>query len=126
MYAIGEVVRALADKLKFKETGGFKYHLCVCNQNRLYFWLCSKPRKYDFQITDKDCPNLPKEVSYVSLSSKLHVPDERMRRAKPQSIGIATDDFMRAYLDYLRAVPALADDERELILAGIKRRWNNE
>jgi hypothetical protein len=122
MYALGEVVRALADNLKYKSTGGYKYHLCVCNVNRIYLWLCSFPRKYDFQITQKDCPQLPKEVSYVSLSSKLHIPDGRLRRAKPETMCIVTDSFWISFRQFVAAVPSLSEDDRKVLLTGLNRR----
>src|ERR1700733_9068221 len=119
MYAFGEVVRAYADKLKYQETGGFKYHLCLCDVDRRYMWLCTSPRRYDFQITKKDCPNLPNEVCYISLASVFHVPDHRWRRRQPESFGLVTDEFLAAFREYVRVVPALTEDERIPLLRGI-------
>jgi hypothetical protein len=121
MYAFGEIIKAYADKLKYQETGGLKYHLCVCDVDRRYMWLCSNPRKYDFQVLKRDCPKLPNEISYVSLSSILHVPDSRWRRRHPQSLGLVSGEFMVAFRNYIRYVPALSDDERRPLLDGLDR-----
>jgi hypothetical protein len=93
----------------------------MCTTNKLYFWLCSNPRKYDFEIRANYFLNLPKDVSYVSLSSKLHVSDSRMRKASPISLGMMTDQFLLDFRQFVQFVPAFSSEERLPILTGLDR-----
>lgn len=124
MAVVGRVLYASTKKRKTKPTPGMKYHLCVCADNRLYFFICHERRDYDYPITKKDCPGLPNEESYISLSGHLHVPDDDMRGADHTCT--VSGEFLRRFTEFVRLSHALSERDRRLYLAGLMAHCDNE
>jgi hypothetical protein len=101
-----------------------KYHLCVCATNRLYFFICGDRRDHDYPITNKDCPGLPNEESYISLNGHLFVPDDEMRSGKRTCV--VSQEFLERFTEFVRLSDALNERDRRLYLTGLLTHIQNE
>lgn len=118
MPAIGEVVRALTTNLIGKRQG-WKYHFCICSVNRLYLYVCEDEFLQDFPITHQECDGLPNQVSFISFSRKIHLPDDQLRRMQPSVSCTASDEFMIRFGAHVQTTPVLSERDRAVILGGI-------
>lgn len=118
-YRVGEVLFAQTKLRKGNPQPGRKYHFCICNINRLYLFICSDKRKYDYEISNSDCAKLPNPVSYISLNGLKHVPDDVMRTSAPDLTCIVSRAYLRKFYDYVAVTPVLSDKDRRTILAGL-------
>src|SRR5262245_7214951 len=114
MFKVGSIYGIYTKNVIGKEFA-YKYHLCVCSTNRLYLYICSKGFDGDYPVNDTDCPKLDNAVSYVSLSRLIHVPDWRMRRAKPHLVCSLSDVFMREFWMHVARTPVLSERDRTTI-----------
>lgn len=120
MPKVGEVYFALTRKRIGNPEPGFKYHLCVCEINRLYLFICSDHYTHDFPISNVDCCGLPNALSYVSFRGIKHVPDDDLRGAECSCL--LSTDFIRKLHYFASYVPVLNEKQRRNIVSGLALR----
>lgn len=118
MTKVGQITKAFTSKLIFGEPK-YKHHFMICVNHRLYYYICSKKRREDYPITHNDCPKLPNDISYISLSRYYHVSDDEFKKMKSEHTCTVTDEFLSRFTEHVRNTPVLNERERKIVISGL-------
>jgi len=121
---VGDVL-GIKTKNVIGKDSAFKWHFCICARDRLYLFVCEKGYVGDFPIKrDPHCSGLEYEISHLSLSRYMHVPDAKMRGAKQACT--VNDDYLREFLAHVTDLTSLSERDRTIILRGLERHFNSQ
>lgn len=113
---VGEIIGASSKSgRKLTNTGIYKYHLCVCKNEPIYFFICSEYREGDFLITREDVAFLRRD-SFVSLFLIRSPNFNSAARVK----GVVSDQYLRRLLAHVDASEVMPAEDKELVSAGLR------
>lgn len=112
--AVGDVILFRSQQVIGRDNR-LKHHLCVCASTRQYLFVCHNQRTDDFPITNADCPGLPEEESYLSLSRVLFEPSPR--RVDPTCTVSA--GFLKALYTHVQSSGVMSPIDKRKILGGL-------
>lgn len=114
------VGRVIADqtRLGINPNTNYKYHLCVCGQNKLFLFINSRHYPEDFPLPKAECTGLRNPESYISVWRVLHIPSFTN---SVRLIGSVSPAYLRALIDHVRTCTVARDAEKKQIIGGIER-----
>jgi hypothetical protein len=112
---VGDVIRDWTTNL-LTRNGDWKYHLCCCDRNLQFLYVCSYQLSDDFPLTDTDCDGMPNEESYLSLSRPIHVSSFSRRSTWTCRV---SDEYLAALLAHIRSSPKMTPKDKRKVVPGL-------
>jgi len=114
---VGDVFGFWNSRLLYGEAG-YKFHLCVCEKNLYYLFICTDQGTDDYEITPDDCSILSNEESYLSFSGVPRIQDIPKQFNGPSRV---SDEYLLAMAEHVAASRYISHVNKRKIIPGVER-----
>lgn len=114
MPSVGDVLAAVTKDVIGKESA-LKHHLCICDRQHQYLFVCSRQFPDDFPLSLEDCPGLDLDVSFVSLSRVSFAPSLKGATFTCK-VG---PDYLKALFDHVASSKVVSQRDKTKVLMSL-------